>query len=248
MQKINPDLDSPGCLLSKTHVEKILAISRTCWNWISCGHFWDIYIVSVEVATGKSNLYKFSILLRSFQGVFWIEDIEGYNNLDSYFAFNYLVCVWECIEVEQKIQFCQVAKFRGYYGQVQQVQYIFSTYLRNLVGLNDHKQLKNLSYKVNSWCYALLLFFKCKNWRQISVLGKSTHICWSKYQNYKISKRANVSISILQASLYECLYLNGATDKPNWTFHYTYAWLRASVTDRYKRSPLPFLTDILNEY
>ena len=28
-----------------------------------------------------------------FSRCVWIEDIEGYPNLDSYFAFNYLVCV-----------------------------------------------------------------------------------------------------------------------------------------------------------
>ena len=28
-----------------------------------------------------------------------IEDIQGYPNLDSYFAFDCLECVWECIKV-----------------------------------------------------------------------------------------------------------------------------------------------------
>ena len=52
-------------------------------------------------------------MLRIFQGVFWIEDIEGYPNLDSYFAFNYLVCVWECIEVEQKNTVLQSSQVQG---------------------------------------------------------------------------------------------------------------------------------------
>ena len=52
-----------------------------------------------KVAAWKSNLNKYLILLRSFQGVFWIEDIQGYPNLDSYFAFHLLVCVLECIKV-----------------------------------------------------------------------------------------------------------------------------------------------------
>ena len=92
IKNLNPDLDSPRCLLSKTHVDKILAISITCWNWIPLrsllsyfhcfsGRDWKNENIS-KVATGKSNLNKFSILLRSFQGVFWIEDIQGYPNLD----------------------------------------------------------------------------------------------------------------------------------------------------------------------
>ena len=70
-----------------------------------------------KVATGKSNFNKWLILLRSFQCVFWMEDIQGYPNLVSYFG----MCVgmhksWE------KVQFCWVAKFRGFYGQVYQMQ------------------------------------------------------------------------------------------------------------------------------
>ena len=64
MQNINPDLDSPGCLLSKTH-EKILSNINYMLNL-------DLLLL---------------IFLRSFQCVFWIEDIQGYVNLDSYFFF-----------------------------------------------------------------------------------------------------------------------------------------------------------------
>ena len=34
--------------------------------------------------------------------MFWIKDIQDYPNLESYFEFDYLVCVWEGSKVEQK--------------------------------------------------------------------------------------------------------------------------------------------------
>ena len=34
--------------------------------------------------------------------IFWIEAIQGYPNIDSYFAFDNFICVWKCIKVEQK--------------------------------------------------------------------------------------------------------------------------------------------------
>ena len=70
---------------------------------------------NLSKVAGGSNFNKFLILLRSFQGLFWKEDIQGYLILDSYFEFHNLVCVWECIKDYQKKQFCQVAKFRGCY-------------------------------------------------------------------------------------------------------------------------------------
>ena len=35
------------------------------------------------------------------------QNFQGYLNIDSYFAFDCLACVWECLKV-QKIHFCQV--------------------------------------------------------------------------------------------------------------------------------------------
>ena len=54
---------------------------------------------SIKSGVRKIQFKQVLILLRSFQGVFSIKAIQGYPNLDSYFAFNYLVCVWECITV-----------------------------------------------------------------------------------------------------------------------------------------------------
>ena len=54
-----------------------------------------------KVATGKSNLNKFSILLRSFQGVFWKEELQGYLNLDSYFAFQSAIIFLEVFSKSQ---------------------------------------------------------------------------------------------------------------------------------------------------
>ena len=55
-----------------------------------------------KVARGKFNFDQFFILLRSFQGVFWKENVQGYLHLDSIFAFHSLICVWECIKDQQK--------------------------------------------------------------------------------------------------------------------------------------------------
>ena len=111
---MNQDLDSPRCPLSKTHLGKILSKSKTSLNWTSLSPFLrDFHVFNLfhwnngnisKVAAGKSNFNQFLILLRSFQCVFWIEDIEGYPNRELYFTFNYLVCVWESIKVEQKRQ------------------------------------------------------------------------------------------------------------------------------------------------
>ena len=57
--------------------------------------------------------------VKIFARCFWIEDIQGYPNLDSYFAFDYLVCVWECIKVGQKNTILPSTQVPGYYGQVQ---------------------------------------------------------------------------------------------------------------------------------
>ena len=67
----------------------------------------------LKTATGKSNFNKFLMLLRSFQDVFWKEDVQGYPNMDSYFTFHHLGCVWECIEVKQKIQFLPSSQVQG---------------------------------------------------------------------------------------------------------------------------------------
>ena len=64
------------------------------------------------------NLNKFLIFLRFFQGVFWPEDIQGYPNLDSFFAFNYLVCVWECIKVYEKNTILPSSQVNGLFRQV----------------------------------------------------------------------------------------------------------------------------------
>ena len=57
-------------------------------------------------------------------GVFWIENIQGYSNLDLYVAFNYLVCVWECIKVDQKYQIFPHSQFVQVISQIQKVKTI----------------------------------------------------------------------------------------------------------------------------
>ena len=63
-----------------------------------------------------------------------------------------------------------------------------SSYFTNPKGLNDPKQMKNISYKVNRWCNALLLKKIRQEWGKISVLGKPTHMWAAPYdaQNFTL--------------------------------------------------------------
>ena len=73
-----------------------------------------------------------------------------------------LFIIWyvcgNALKIRKYVQFCQVAKFRGYFGQVQQVQYFFKRYFTNVTALNDPKVLKNLIYKVK-WRHNVSIFF-----------------------------------------------------------------------------------------
>ena len=123
MQNVNLDLKSPERPLSKKHLGKILTISIG----FPCRHFWHIFNISVkETKKWKSlksggreiQFQQVFNIAKIFPGVFWKKDVQGNLNLESYFAFHNLVCVWECIKDKQKKQVCKVAKFRGYFEQV----------------------------------------------------------------------------------------------------------------------------------
>ena len=84
----------------------------------------------------------------AIQGVFWIEDSQGYLNLDSYFAFHYLVYVWECIKVQQNNTILPISQVQGLLWTSLTSAIIFSGHFINAEALNDPKQLKNVIYKV----------------------------------------------------------------------------------------------------
>ena len=62
---------------------------------------------------GKSDLNNLLMLIRSFQGVFWKEDVNGYLNLDLFLAFDNFVYVWECIKVYKKNTILSNSKVQG---------------------------------------------------------------------------------------------------------------------------------------
>ena len=64
------------------------------WNRLKIGNL-------LEVAGEKFNFNKFLIMLRSFQGMFWKEEVQGYLNLDSYFAFQSAIIFLEVFSKSQ---------------------------------------------------------------------------------------------------------------------------------------------------
>ena len=91
------------------------------------GHFWDFFFFIgrdwkngnlSKVASGKSNVNQLMILLRSFQNLFCIEDIQGYPNLDLYFHLIIWYVCRNALKLSKKYNFAKQPSSKGYYRQV----------------------------------------------------------------------------------------------------------------------------------